>query len=142
MQFIVNSVEAKRTSKNPPQPMNISNNSTLTAVSKAGDKLSVGFKFMCNYEPDVGFIRVEGEVLVEGPAENIDKALEEWAKSNGKNLPREMAEHVHNVILTNCIVEATVLSREVRLPAPIPLPRVAINNEAPVSDYDVSHYIR
>lgn len=146
MQVNVNfrNIEARRFS-NVGNSVNINNNSTLVTVSGVDDKLSVSFVFSSNYEPNVGVIRIEGELLMEESKDNVKRALTEWEKSGGKNLPKDIAEKIHNTILSNCMVEATILSREIRLPAPIPTPHVSIdpkNTESAVSDEEVQHYIR
>jgi len=135
-------IEARRfTASNIP--ININNNSTLVSVSNVEDKLSVNFVFSSNYEPNIGIIRIEGELLVEESKENVKRALIEWEQSGRKNLPKDIAEKVHNAILSSCIVEATILSKEVQLPAPIPTPHISIDqkNLTSVSE-DTSNYIR
>lgn len=135
-------IEARRFSPVSGQ-INVNNNSTVTAISRADNKLSVNFIFSSNYEPNIGVVRIEGEITISDSGENVDRAILEWEKSGKKNLPADIAEKVHNAILTNCIVEATILSREVQLPAPIPTPRVSIGkNESNLSSDDTRNYIR
>jgi hypothetical protein len=122
-------LEAKRFSTTPGGPVNVHNNRTLSAVSRVDDRLSVNFVFSCNYEPNIGLIRIEGDIFLSGSEENMERAIKEWEHSGRKNLPQDMAEKVHNVILSNCIVEAAILSRDVQLPAPIPTPTVSLNKK-------------
>ncbi len=107
--------------------VNISNNSTITSVSKEGEKMNVGFVFSSNYEPNIGLIRIEGDLTVEDTADNINRALKEWEASERTRLPKDMAEGVHNTILSNCIVEASLMARDVKLPMPVPLPQVTLD---------------
>lgn len=109
--------------------MNVHNNSSLKAVSKMNDKLSVNFIFNCKYEPNIGLIKIEGDILLSDSKENIDRAITEWEDSEKKNLPTDIAEKIHNVILSNCIVEAVILSKEVQLPSPIPPPTVSLTKK-------------
>jgi len=109
--------------------VNINNNSTITNVSKDGAKMNVGFVFSCNYEPNIGVVRIEGDLSVEDTQEIIDKAMAEWDSSGQSNLPKEVAERVHNAILSNCIVEASILARDLKLPVPMPLPTVALSKQ-------------
>ncbi len=134
-------VEAKRFSPVSGQ-INVNNNSTLTAVSKIDSKLSINFVFSSNYEPNIGFVRMEGEITISDSKENIDKAILEWERSGKKNIPTDMAEKVHNAILANCMVEAVILSREVHLPAPIPTPHVSIEKRGSEPVNDTRGYIR
>ena len=143
MNFNINfrSLDARRLSAAKGQ-VNINNNSTLTSVTREGNKLNVGFVFSCNYEPNVGIVRIEGDLTMEDATDVIDKAIGEWEKSERSNLPKDVAERVHNTILSNCIVEASILARELKLPVPIPLPHVTMGKqEAAVSTVDTS-YIR
>ena len=134
-------IEARRLSF-ASVPVDINNNSTVVSVSEDEGNLKVSFIFTANYEPNVGIIRVEGDLIVKDSKENIKKALEEWKNSGNKNLPEIFAESIHNTILSNCIVEATVLSRDVQLPAPIPTPRILINNKEQNTGGDTNTYIR
>lgn len=122
-------------------PININNNSTVTSVEKNERNLGVNFVFTSNYEPNAGLVKIEGILLLNDSKEKIKMILDEWESSNRKNLPREVAEKVHNTILTNCIVEATILSKEVQLPAPIPTPRVSLQGKEKKQDVKVD-YIR
>ncbi len=83
---------------------------------------SVEFTFEVKYEPNVGDINLEGELLYLAN-EDLAKEIEEtWASK--KALPKQIALTVFNRILHNCNVEALILSRELNLPAPVQLPRV------------------
>jgi len=137
------SLEVKRLPGSGEGPVNVHNNSTIKAVIKVEDKLAVEFAFSCNYEPDVGSIKIEGDLLLQDTPENIDKAVKEWSKE-GKNLPTDTAEKVHNAILASCIIEAVILSREVHIPPPVPTPTITLaKNElkGPRTE-DTSSYIR
>jgi hypothetical protein len=132
------SVEARRFSS-AAAPANINNNSTLTAVSGEGDILNVGFVFSCNYEPNVGIIRIEGDLEIKESEETVEKALTEWKKSGQKNLPKDIAEKVHNTIISNCVVEASILARDIKLPTPMPVPHVQLPKD---STTETQSYIR
>ena len=45
-------------------------------------------------------------------------------------MPPEVAQEIHTIIMTNCIPEAVLLARELRLPPPIPIPQVNIQQAA------------
>jgi len=123
-------------------PININNNSTVVSVSEEEENLRVGFVFTANYEPNIGMIRIEGDIVVKDSKDNIKKAIDEWKKSNNKNLPENLAENIHNSILSNCIIEATILSRDINLPAPIPTPQISINKQSKSSPGEAGNYIR
>ncbi len=124
--------------------VNINNNSTLTSVERVEGKVSVNFVFSTNYDPGIGVIRIEGNLSFSDTEENMKRALEEWKKSGGKNLPVDLAEKVHNTILSNCVVQATLLSKEVQLPPPIPMPNVSIGKKEDKVEVkgETNNYIR
>jgi len=133
------SLDARRLSQGKGQ-VNINNNSTITTVTMDDGKLNVGFVFSSNYEPNIAVVRIEGDLMMEGEGDIIENAMREWEKSDKSNLPKDIAEKVHNSILTNCIIEASILARDLKLPAPIPLPHVSLNKQ--VEDASDTSYIR
>jgi len=124
--------------------VNINNNSTLTSVERVENRVSVNFVFSTNYDPGIGVIRIEGTLRFSDTEENMKRAIEEWKKSGGKNLPVDLAEKVHNTILSNCVVQATLLSKEVQLPPPIPMPNVSIGKKEDKVEVkgETNNYIR
>jgi len=119
------------------QTIQITSKSTLNYLAKAENGLSVGFVFVSNYEPNIGFIRIEGEIYIAANPEEANKALKEWESSENKHLPQEMAETVHNSIITNCMMETAVISREINLPPPFPIPHVQLGKEQTVQPTEV-----
>jgi hypothetical protein len=119
--------------------VNINNNSTIVAVTREGEKsMNVGFVFSSSYEPNIGVIRIEGDLSVEDTPDTIEKSLKEWERSERAKLPKEVAEGIHNAILSNCMVEASILARDIKLPLPMPMPQVALN----AKDSTDTSYIR
>jgi hypothetical protein len=41
-------------------------------------------------------------------------------------MPNDVATEIHTTIMNNCIPEAMLLARDIRLPPPIPMPKVNI----------------
>ncbi|MCX6695357.1 MAG: hypothetical protein NTU61_03590 [Candidatus Altiarchaeota archaeon] len=125
-------------------PSNINNNSTLTSVSSDNNMLQIGFVFSSTYEPNIGVIRIEGDMKMEDDAETVTKVMNSWKESQHKNIPNEIAEKIHNRILSNCIVEASMLARDIDLPAPFPAPHIAMASKqsAAESNVDTQSYIR
>jgi len=115
------------------QKVNISNNVAIVNVEKA--ELSLGaskqkglkfeFNFKSKYEPEVGIIELEGDIIYLGDSKEVEEVLKSWKKD--KKVPEAVMSQVLNTVLTKCNVEALILSREVTLPPPIPMPRVNIN---------------
>ncbi|MGE0792584.1 MAG: hypothetical protein AB7V77_00205 [Candidatus Woesearchaeota archaeon] len=87
----------------------------------------IKFAYSVNYEPKVGTIDLEGELIYLAD-EKLAKEIEKVWKDS-KNLPKEVALQVLNRILHNCNVEALILSKEIALPPPIQLPKVQLSKE-------------
>lgn len=115
--------------------INISNNVSIKDVHNAD--LSLGqakqegirfvFLFKSTYDPDIGSIELGGDVLFIGDKARTKKILDTWKKD--KQVPQEEMTAILNTVLSKCNVEALLISREVNLPPPIPMPK--INTEQP-----------
>lgn len=139
-------LEVKRFSGPIEGPVNVHNNSNVKSVMKVEGKLAIEFTFTCSFEPGIGLIRIDGDIMLRDSEDNIERAMKEWDKGT-KNLPTDVAERVHNAILSSCIIESVMLSKEIGLPAPIPLPTVSMAKKEqgagePKPSDDTKHYIR
>jgi hypothetical protein len=85
---------------------------------------SIKFKYDVDYEPKVGTINLEGDLLYLATEELAKKIEDTWNKN--KSLPKEVGTVVFNRILQNCNIEALILSREINLPAPLQLPKISL----------------
>ncbi len=80
------------------------------------------FEFTSEYKPEVGTILLTGDLIYMDEPAKQDEILKGWKKD--KEVPAEIMPEILNTILTRCNVEALVLSRDVNLPPPIPLPKI------------------
>ena len=80
------------------------------------------FDFDVNYGK-VGSMKFSGELMYLSDAKKIEELIESWEKS--KSLPKEVAPGIINTILNKCNVQALILSQQVSLPSPIPMPKVS-----------------
>lgn len=121
--FELTSIDARRFTKPGEKHKNIriDHNSSVTLVSEINDKeANVDFRFTANYS-GLGIIRIEGSLIYEGDASALAR---QWSTQN--NMPNEVANEIHTTIMNNCIPEAVLLARDIRLPPPIPMPKVNI----------------
>jgi len=121
--FEITAIEAKRFAKSGEKVANIKieNNSAITQISKADEGLhQIDFRFTANYT-GMGYIKVEGHLMVADLGESV---MEDWRRTN--NLPVDDANALHNAIVSNCMVTALIIAREIKLPAPIPMPRINV----------------
>jgi hypothetical protein len=112
--------------------VSIANNVAIKNVEKT--ELAIGtakqqalkftFEFTVKYEPKVGNIVMNGELVFLEKAEKLTEITDEWKKS--KKVPKDIMAPILNNVLTKCNVEALILSREINLPPPVQLPRVSV----------------
>jgi len=110
--------------------VDIKNNVSVKNVETA--ELSLGrtkekalkftFEFTSEYSPDIGQILFNGDVLYMSENSNQDEILKGWKKN--KQIPKETMGEILNTVLMRCNVEALLLSRDVNLPPPIPMPKI------------------
>ncbi len=116
--------------------INVSNNVSIKNVeeknlSLGNDKqkvLSFTFEFASTYDPKVGSIKLVGDVLYMDDAKKAKEVLDGWKKE--KKLPKELMTGIINTILNKCNIQSLILSEQVNLPAPIPLPRVQAQQQS------------
>lgn len=128
--FNFTKISAERKEKTVKGKIDIKNNVAITNVEES--KLSIGnesqkvakfsFDFDAIYEPKIGSIKFTGEILNLGEAKKIDELIASWKKD--KKLSPEITTNLINTILTKCNIQALILSQQINLPAPIPMPKV------------------
>lgn len=125
--FEFSNVDGRRLTKASDRWANlrVDHNSTVTLITEVGEhQAAVDFRFTANYraaEAVIGLIQIEGTLVWEGDAKALVKG---WSTSG--QMPPEVANEIHTVIMSNCIPEAVILARDLRLPPPIPIPQVNI----------------
>lgn len=110
--------------------INIANNVSITDVKEAENNfggetqkgVNFSFKFTSKYEPEAGAITLEGNVLYMENKDVIKKMLASWKKE--KKIEKDLMKGILNTILTKSNIQALILSRDINLPPPIPLPKV------------------
>ncbi len=110
--------------------VSISNNVEIKKVEET--KLALGasnqdglrfeFDFLSKFEPGIGSINLKGEVISLEDPKVVKSVIKEWKKS--KNIPKEIRKGVLNHVLNKCNIEALLMSKEINLPSPIPLPKI------------------
>jgi len=125
--------------------IDINNNVTIKDIKE--DTISLGkdsqniikfiFEFTSKYEPAVGNILFEGELLYMEDPKKIKEILSSWKKD--KKIQKELMGGLLNAILTKCNIQALILSQEINLPPPIPMPKVQVADNAKSSETDKSY---
>lgn len=121
-------VSAERNLEGKGGQVNIKNNVSLKDIKDIpfaveGKKgLKFNFAFNCKYEPDMGGIDVEGEVIYVGEKGKVEQIKKDWDKN--KKVPLEVMEQIINASLHKGNIEAIKVSESVNLPSPLPMPKV------------------
>ena len=87
------------------------------------DTARVDFRFMATYT-GIGTINIEGRITFSGNAKEL---YDKWTESG--QMPDEAAQEIHTNIMKSCMPVAVLLSREVNLPPPMPLPPINIKSQ-------------
>ncbi|MBR9693310.1 hypothetical protein GOV07_05300 [Candidatus Woesearchaeota archaeon] len=97
------------------------------ATGKKGVRVHFGFQTI--YDPEIGNIAFEGDVILLEDTKAAEKILESWKKE--KHLPKELMPPILNHILERANVQALIMARDIGLPSPIPMPKVTAEQKAP-----------
>ncbi|MGV8162053.1 MAG: hypothetical protein ACP5N2_01825 [Candidatus Nanoarchaeia archaeon] len=119
----------------PKGGVSIANNVKLDSIvesnmglSQARQSIKVLFTYKTDYNPNYATIELKGEVLILGSVEEVKKIMDKWSKE--KKLDQESARTILNNIMNRCALEVILLSRELGLPSPIPLPSIKAEGAA------------
>ncbi len=121
--FRIDGMEAKRfiDPENAPHEIRIDNNSSIISINQVdADKAKVEFKFTITYS-GIGVIIFDGTLIYEG---NVKELVDEWREKH--RMPDDAAQEIHGTIINNCVIEAVLIAKELRLPPPIPPPAQAM----------------
>jgi hypothetical protein len=88
--------------------------------------LALNFEFSTTYSPDVGDIKINGELLYAG--ENNSQILKQWTAK--KMLPEEVNIEVLNHLFRSCLLKVANIADDLQLPPPLAMPRVAPKQKA------------
>ncbi len=98
------------------------------ALGKAKQQgLKFTFEFVTKYEPSFGEINLVGDILYMDQDKKIKEVTESWKKN--KSVPKDVMAQILNNILNKCNIQALILSQQINMPAPIPLPKVSVGEK-------------
>ena len=87
------------------------------------DVARIEFRFMATYT-GLGSVGIEGRITFSGGAKEL---YEKWTETG--NMPDKAAQEIHAAIMKTCMPVAVLLSREVHLPPPMPMPPINIKGK-------------
>ncbi len=106
-----------------PREMHLSTNLSLTEVRPEGERVVVSFTVSIHYSPSVAQMNLRGKAFLTGEREELGKVVEDYGKQRAP--PLELLQPLMGAVL----VEATILSRSLQLPPPLPLPLLSRPSE-------------
>ncbi|MGC8991982.1 MAG: hypothetical protein ACP5JT_03030 [Thermoplasmata archaeon] len=124
--FDLTSIEAKKFFKgeNPPIEIRVESNASIISVRPIDkNNAYIDFRFTINYV-NIGIINMEGQLIYEGDIEKVQESLKRQ-----KNTPDEYTGEIFAAIVNTCTIEGVIISKEIRLPPPVPLPIQQINSK-------------
>ncbi len=131
--FNINAIDAKVDSTAERKGnVNVNSSPIILSIEKkdvdfpwAKDVVAINFKFETKYEPKVGWINMEGEVLY--TSDNPKEMIARWKKE--KKMDDNIAIDVLNTIFRRCLAKAIEVAAELRLPPPISFPIVKLKDQ-------------
>jgi len=111
----------------------VSNNISIVNVEQyhlamtpgANNALAISFKFELKYNPEIGNILLEGQVLELVSEQEQKDTVASWKEK--KVLKKEMLGYIMQTILARCQIQGIILAKELNLPSPIPLPKIKLD---------------
>jgi hypothetical protein len=87
-------------------------------IETRGEKLSVPFLVTISYTPSVAQVNIKGQAVISGTSEELEKIREDH---KARRAPPPM---LLQAITSTSLIEATVVSRSLQIPPPLPIPPV------------------
>ena len=123
-------IDAKRFQKNNDRLLSVridQNNIITRMILLEDDRALLSFRFTINYS-SFGYINIEGDMVFSNGAQAL---VERWTECGQIDVAD--ATLIHNAAVSACLTTALILSREVKLPPPFPLPQVSLSQPPPPS---------
>jgi len=103
----------------PIPQVKISTNLNVVGINKKGKgMLEVPFVFTINYAPPVAQISVKGRAQIKGAKDELKRIHSAYTEK--KPPPPIVVQSISNIVF----LESVIISRTLRIPPPIPLPRI------------------
>lgn len=124
--YYIKSIDAKKRNSAKDR-IDINTNVTITNMEKANvgiknkePSIDISFEFHTRYEPNVGEIILEGNVMYVGS--KVNESLKLW--KNEKKILQEVDIEVKNFLLRKCMTIEINLAENMGLPPPLMFPTV------------------
>ena len=98
------------------------------------DALAMDFEFVTSYAPDIGSIKVSGELLY--LTDKHKEVLDTWKKD--KKLDESISVEILNYLFRRCLLKVANLADELQLPLPLRFPIVTKKEKEETTKEDPS----
>ena len=105
---------------------------TNMAFDKDKAALRAAFTYKVTYDPDVGAIEFQGDLIFLEEAKVIESLVKEWNEK--KALPKKFSTALINAIMQKCVIQALIMAKDIGLPSPMPLPKVKTQTKVKVDE--------
>ena len=139
--FSIKSIFAER--KNIPRGrIDINSTPKILSVTKSKKRflkkdkpLNVEFEFLIRYEPNIGKIKIMGNILYVG--KKMKNIVKTWEKE--KKIPKEVDMEIKNFLFRKCLSIGLNLSENMQLPPPLIFPRVVPKKKTDLKKADLRY---
>lgn len=119
-----------------PAGLHIATNVNIVGLEQKEDRLVVPFVVTISYNPSVAQVSLKGQAFILGSQDEVKQIHDDY--KNQKGPPHVLLQAITAAALT----EATVISRSINIPPPIPLPNLPpVQGPAPGMDKDRPSYV-
>jgi len=129
--FNFNKISGERM-KSISEELKITSNIDIISIEKANSELlkskdqdlfSVKFKYVVDYHPEIAVVEIQGGMALSLNSKQGKELLKKW--KDNKQIPEEIKIPLFNIIIQKSSIKALQLEDEMTLPAHIPFPRLA-----------------
>ena len=92
----------------------------LKNIAEEQKALNFKFQFTLNFDPDIAYVEMLGNILYLTDGETIKNVIKEWKKD--KKINNQISAAIINRVIKKCDIKALSLCQELNLPPTIPLP--------------------
>jgi hypothetical protein len=124
--FSLSGIDAKKFDIKADKAININSTPRITETKEIAlpnlkkKALSMDFEFLTTYDPKIGEIKVNGNLIL--LTEKNEPVLAQWKKN--KSIPQDVSVEVLNHLFKKCLLKSTNIAEDLQLPPPLQFPLI------------------
>lgn len=121
IEILIDSISGeKQTGKNIQkfEKVQISTDVNISQFELRGDSLIGQFQVQLNYNPSIGGINLQGQIIIQNGKTDLEKIKQKYEEN--KKPPQKIVQE----LIKQSLIEATQISKTLNLPPPFPLPQI------------------